>query len=147
MRHRFRNVMAIALTLSASLVGPLSAQQSALSSATPQQKDAWGEDIVRYCAAEIQAYKRAEPKGFNKVSEDVATALKAALSEKWGVLHPVVGMEYTMRNAATIRKEYERRVKEGASASSLASYRWQMAEHDARACIAGRAMHLLTGDR
>lgn len=147
MRHRFNAFAALALTLAFVLAGPASAQGPAMVSATPQQKDAWGEDIVRYCAAQIQTYNREDAKRFDDAPKVIAQALEAALYDEGRVPKSYAMLEIAQRSAAVMRQDYEQQVKNHASAASLAIYRRRMAEYDAGACIASRAMYLLAGAR
>ncbi len=147
MSHQFKTFVAVAFAAMTILAAPASAQQAGVKSATPQQKDAWGEDIVRYCAAQIQTFNREEAKRFNEARQHIGEVLEDALVDNWGAPKSYGTLEVYLRNAATMRKNYAQSVKNGASAAALADDRWKMAKYDANACIAGRAMYLLGGAR
>jgi hypothetical protein len=147
MSHQFKTFVAVAFAAMTMLAAPASAQQAGMKSATPQQKDAWGEDIVRYCAAQIQTFNREEAKRFNEARQHIADVLEDALVDNWGAPKSYGTLEVYLRNAATARKNHAENVKNGASAAALAEGRWKMAKYDANACIASRAMYLLSGAR
>ncbi|MFT3725241.1 MAG: hypothetical protein QM773_16850 [Hyphomonadaceae bacterium] len=124
---------------------PALAQAPSLVSATPQQKDAWGEDIVRYCAAEIQASVSADP--FGRESHDIADVLTSVMTDEWNRPKTFSSLEVKILNAASMRKAFEDARKDPKQAKSLPSLKGQVVQYDAYACIASRAMYLLGGAR
>lgn len=135
-------LLVIACVASASVVW---AQGGVLKSGTPQQKDAWGEDIVRYCAAEIQASVAAD--AFGREARYIAEALDSAMLDEPRRLKTLSSLEVSIRNAANARKAYEDARKDPKQARSLAYLKYEVTTANARACIASRAIHLLSGAR
>lgn len=124
---------------------PASAQAPAIKSATPQQKDAWGEDMVRYCAAEIQAAVRANSVG--NEARNIADHLASVVNDDWGAPESLSSLEVHILNAANQRASYEEARKDPKLAKLLPSLRDEVAKYDARACIASRAIQLISGAR
>lgn len=146
MSKRFRILtVALLLVASAGLATPTLAQSPALVSATPQQKDAWGEDIVRYCAAEIQASVRADVSGDEK--QRLSEHLDKLAVDDLGLPKTYKALETFMATANEKRAYYAETAKNPKRAKYLPDIRDEMIRDEARACMAGRALTLISANR
>lgn len=146
MSKRFRILtVALLLVASAGLATPALGQSPGLVSATPQQKDAWGEDIVRYCAAEIQASIRADVSGNEK--QRLAEHLDDLAVDDLGFPKSYEALETFMATANEKRAYYAETAKNPKRAKYLPDIRDEMIRDEARACMAGRALTLISASR